>query len=345
MICKNCGTENEEGSIYCKNCQTNLTEEDAVESAQEAAVEQIDAAESAQEDAAEPAQDTQAEPDNEYEDENPEADAEQNEADEAEADGAEESESLSDTDEIGTESEPTHAKTARIVTICVIAAAAIALIIGGIFYFRNRAEKMKEDLYSKDYLPVYGENIGKIADESGYKLKEFLNVCHLPEDMPASVDLYAAQMSMKLKYALNLGDTEDDIKLNAQDLKDRLGIEADIDPEAQLGPFLDTLTLRQYISIAYSQYLAYGMDVESIFSQLNAMYEFGENVTLDTKWKDVRGQYEKKSIEMRKAAENPTDEPTEEEPAEEATPAAEAPAGEATPAPAADAAAAPADGE
>lgn len=296
MICKKCGTENDDNELFCTACQASLKDDEPA-----AQPETDEAAPSSQEEItpdSDQESSTETLQSNECSEDNTDTDLEQS------------YEAIAEPEQGSIKS-----KASMIVVICVIAAALLALIAGGVLYFVNNSktadEKAKEKMYSGDYLPVYGETLGEIADSSGFSLEEFIDFYHLPKDMPASTDMYAAQMAMKVKDALNFGDNEEDIQSNAQSMKEELGLENDIDPNETLGKFLDSLTLRQYLNVAYAQYLAYGMDIDTLFAQFKEVYEFGDDVTLDTIWKDIRKQYEEKSIALREEAENPTEEPTE----------------------------------
>lgn len=168
---------------------------------------------------------------------------------------------------------------------------------------------------------------------SGATVEMFMNTPYaamlegIPEDVEGSTDISIAQGLIPCdKYAQSMGMSFDELK---EGMMTQYGIE--ITPEMTWGQVGDEVALRHY-----------GI-TEETFPEIKEMYGFGDDVTLDTKFKDVKNiivkvdlaeskrmQAEREAAAQEAEAEQETAaEPAETAETEQAAPAEEAPAEEA----------------
>lgn len=196
--------------------------------------------------------------------------------------------------------------TGRVVAIIIAIAAVIVLAA-------LTAQGKFPQIYNKynhmGYVNITGRTIADIAKENDMELSELLEQYGLPADMPGNTQESAAYYNMPVKMVAQM------YGMGFEDLKALLGIEEGITEDTPWGEAEGEVTLEKYI----------GADSLDSFKE---EYGFGDEITGETKWKEVRNTVDnasKKKYEEQKAEEAaeepeeevPAEEPVEEEPAEE----------------------------
>lgn len=157
------------------------------------------------------------------------------------------------------------------------------------------------------YANVSGMTLGQFCEEKDYDLEEFKESYGLPDDMPADTYFDAAQNMMPvgtvaamnytdfatLKKNLNIPDTIDyypkpeGVTENIKSLfSSEKVIKVKVTEEMPLGIIYDEMTLEAL----------FGADK---FETLKTEYKFGDEITPQTKYKDVRQKMEEIDIENR----------------------------------------------
>lgn len=158
------------------------------------------------------------------------------------------------------------------------------------------------------YINVSGNTIKDIADMQGIELSDFLAAYNLPSDMPATTDESAAYYMIPtgvmaemygmdfntFKTILEIPDTVKSVSLRHKlidMISDKFNIETEINENTPWGITEGEMTLGAYVG-----------DEDAIKS-FKEEYGFGDEITADTQWKEVRNTIDKANLEARKEAE------------------------------------------
>lgn len=315
-----------------KNLDNEFEEEKAVEETVEEAVEETaEEAEVAAEEAEVAAEEAEvAAEEAEVAAEEAEVAAEEAEADAEEAEEAAEGEEapeeeLSEVDKAvaqamaerdAQEAQKKADKLKKTKMIAIIAAAVIVVggVIGSGFVSRSASGGIRFNTYSgwlpksinkynRGYVNVTDTTIGELADSMGIEVSDFLEEFELPADMPGSTYEMAAIYNLPTKVYCQMYYSD------FETIKDLIGIpdktedgEA-ITEDTPWGVALDEVPVGKYISDSGD-----GAELEKFKEQ----HGFGDEVTLETKWKEVRDTVDKASRKARrdsaKAASTPAEE-------------------------------------
>lgn len=257
---------------------TEETAEETVDTAEEIAEEEAEALEALEEETAENAVET-AEEETTAENEEETAETELSAEEGALADGeaGEETAEFSAFDEA-----PKSNKTAAIV---IGAAAAVIIAAVLIFLYAAGYFGIWFNKYNRGYIDTTGRTIEEVAEQSGMKLDEFLETYSLPKNMPKNTYESAAFYTMPVsKVAEVYGITFEDMKeqLQLADTVTENDKWGDVEGEVSLGVYLGS---------------------EDYVEEFKEYYGLGEEVTADTKWKEIRVTVDTKQKEAREESE------------------------------------------
>ena len=188
-------------------------------------------------------------------------------------------------------------KAPLIVSIIVVIAiiAAVALFIFGDFGTKNYNDLV--------YANISGQTLSDLLEMQGVELTEFLEKYSLPEDMTEDTYIEAAEYCIPLgvyatmtgldyatvKELLQIPDqtTPNEPKNIKEKIKSLLGLNKTvvIDENTPWGVALDEVTLGAYVG-------------EEYFDQFKEMYGLGDDITVDTKYKQVRQTVEEAQAKM-----------------------------------------------
>ncbi|MDD6483133.1 MAG: hypothetical protein PUF72_00960 [Clostridiales bacterium] len=293
-----------------KNFNNEENEETASQTEQEETVEVTAEAveDDVVEETAETVEDEAVEENQESSDENNEGAGEE---EQAEADEAADVAAVFDhSDAVSAEEE--KKPNGKIIGIIAAAVVVVAIALVLIFFGKNLFNKYNR----MGYIDTTGRTIGEVADANGYELQDFLAEFELPSDMPENTyESVAYYMIPARKVAQMYG-------MDFAGLKEMLKWDDSITEETPWGEAEGETTLGAYV----------GEDnVESFKEQ----YGMGEEVTAETKWKEIRNIVDQQARDERlesekaqKEAENATEAPAEGEAEGEGAEATEAPAPE-----------------
>lgn len=185
----------------------------------------------------------------------------------------------------------------------IVAVVVVIIVILAVLFGKNLFNKYNR----MGYIDVSGKTIAEIADESGYELADFLAEFELPADMPGNTSESAAYYNIPVRKIAEM------YGMDFAQMKEMFGFDESITEDTTWGVAEGEITVANYVG-------------EENIDQFKQQYEFGDEVTGETKWKEIRNVLDQKSRDERIAAEKA---------AAEAEKATEAPAdGEATEAPA-----------
>lgn len=210
-------------------------------------------------------------------------------------------------------------KTGMIVGVVI---AAVVIVIAGILIYMFSGNLFNK--YNRmGYIDTSGRTIEQIADETGYELADFLATYNLPSDMPGNTYESVAY------YNIPCSKIAEMYGMDFAMLKETLKFGDDITEETPWGVAEGETTVGAYIG-------------DENLETFKEEYGLGEEVTAETKWKEVRNIVDQKAKDDRIAAEKAAKEAEKatEAPAEETEATAEA---EATEAPAEETAETPAE--
>lgn len=149
------------------------------------------------------------------------------------------------------------------------------------------------------YVDISGQTVGDLAEEQGVTLEEFLDMYSLPKDMPADTTEAAAY------YNIPVGRIAEMYGMDFETLKTALNLGAEVVAETPWGIAEGEVTLSDYVG-------AENVDA------FKAQYALGEDITAETKWKEIRNIVDMVQKEAREAAEKEAEQaPVEEAPAED----------------------------
>ena len=147
---------------------------------------------------------------------------------------------------------------------------------------KKSGKKASAKKYNKDYINVTGKTIGDIAKEQGMDFDEFLATNGYPADMHEDTYETAAY------YSRNVERVAQDAGATLEELQMIFGLDK-IDPDATWGEVYDTIKLRNIV----------GEDGLDAFKK---QFDLGDDVTLDTKWGEIRNIVDKHEKESRENA-------------------------------------------
>lgn len=170
---------------------------------------------------------------------------------------------------------------------------------------------MPKNPYNKlGYVDISGKTVQDLADQMGVSLADFLAQYELPADMPADTTESAAYYSIPVKIMAQM------FGMDFATMKETLHFPETVTEETTWGEAEGLVLLKDYVG-------------EENLDAFKEQYGFGDEVTLETQWKDVRTavdtaqkeariEQEKAAAEAEKlAAESADGAETEEAPAEE----------------------------
>ena len=171
------------------------------------------------------------------------------------------------------------------VCVAVIVIAAAVVTQGDKYYGMFTSNK-----YNRGFINVSGMTIKDLLN--GSDKAEFLKEYGMPEDMPENTYIEAVQYRMPLsKMAEMYG-------MDVEQLKTELNLDPSVTGETQIGEIEDNMTLEDRVGAEQ-------------FEQFKTYYDLGDEVTLQTKWKDVKNTVnkadKKKNDEKKKGADAQTD--------------------------------------
>ena len=202
---------------------------------------------------------------------------EQSENESSDEDGEDEAEEQGEEEE---EVEPEPKKPMSKASVAVITAiiTAVVAIFGTLVAVGNFPQIYNK--YNK-CANVTGRTVADIATENNVTPMKLLRQYGLPLDMPENTDEASAS------YYLTIGDVAKINKLSVDWIKGQLALGEEVTDDAIWGIIEDDLTLEQYIG-------------KDDFEDFKKEYNLGSSVTLETKFKSVRG----KVYKAMKAAQN-----------------------------------------
>ena len=163
-----------------------------------------------------------------------------------------------------------------VIAVVVVAAAIILAVVFGKNLF-NKYNRM-------GYVDVSGRTIAQIADESGYELADFLAQYDLPADMPGSTFESAAY------YNIPCSKIAEMYGMDFATLKEMLKLGDDITEDTTWGVAEGETTVGSYVG-------------EDNLDEFKKQYGFGDEVTAETKMKEIRNAMDQQSRDARIASE------------------------------------------
>lgn len=136
--------------------------------------------------------------------------------------------------------------------------------------------------YNKGHIDVTGRTVGEVADALGMEYEDFLAQYGLPEDMPKTTFESAAS------YAIPLSKYLEGNGMQFSEMAEYLGWDDSVTEDMTLGEALDKTKLSFYVG-------------EENLASFKEEYGFGDEVTGDTLWGEVRP-----TVELKQKEENET---------------------------------------
>ena len=175
------------------------------------------------------------------------------------------------------EESPKGSKIGAIIAI-VVAVVIVALAVVTSMMSFNKYNKL-------GYVDISGKTVQDIADAQGITLAEFLEAYSLPEDMPGDTTEANAYYSIPTGVIAEMND------LDFATLKSMLKFQDDVTEDTPQGIAEGGILLADYIG---------GADKVDAFKQ---QYGFGDEVTAETPWGELRNTVDTIELEKRKAEE------------------------------------------
>ena len=194
----------------------------------------------------------------------------------------EDSENIEDT-EVSPIEEPVSKSSGKVLAIVGAAVALVVVVAACLWYFGII------NPYEKGYVDVSGKNIAQAADESGYTLSEYKKMNGLPFMMSKYTNENAASNNVKLKAIIERSGNSLD------EFKEQYGWDDSITENTTVGDALGATKL----SVLLGADSADEETAKQILEQFKGYYEFDENVTLDTLYRDVRNKMDEKTRQAR----------------------------------------------
>ena len=187
------------------------------------------------------------------------------------------------------------------------AVAAVIVLVVALWYFGVI------NPYEIGYVDVFGITLEEAADKSGYTVNEFKKKYSLPWLMPKSTNTNAVDNYIPVSYFIDLNNKEIETKsklynveippMTIESFREEMGLSEKITEKSPIGKVRNEVTLRVRLGLK-------DVDEETAkqeFDKYKKEYGLGKEVTLDTLYKEVRVEVDKKTrekrIEQEKAAE------------------------------------------
>lgn len=170
----------------------------------------------------------------------------------------------------------------NIITAVIAAAVVIILAAAAIMYSMDVFETNK---YNKmGYINISGRTIDDLAESAGVSLEEFKERNGLPEDMTGDTDESAAFYNMPAENVAQM------YNMDFNTLKEFLQLPDTVNEKTPWGEAEGEALLKNYIG-------------EESIDSFKEEYGFGDDITGDTKWKEVRNKVDQAMLEERKKQE------------------------------------------
>lgn len=192
------------------------------------------------------------------------------------------SENSIDIADSNTELTAADSKRKNIIAASTAAAVIIVLVVIAVLYNMDVFETNK---YNKmGYVNISGRSLSDIADAAGVTLEELKQRYELPEDMPGDTDEAAAFYNMPARKIAEM------YGMDFAEIKESLQLPDTITETTPWGEAEGEALLKNYVG-------------EDSIDSFKEEYGFGDDVTGDTKWKDIRNTVDKAMLEERKKQE------------------------------------------
>jgi len=161
-------------------------------------------------------------------------------------------------------SEPASEKKSKagVIVAIVLVVAIVAAACVWFFMPKNKYNKM-------GYVDISGKTVQDLADQMGIGVAEFLEQYQLPSDMPADTTESAAYYNIPVKVMAQM------FGMDYATMKETLHFPETVTEDTTWGEAEGEVLLKDYV----------GEDNLDAFKE---QYGFGDEVTLETKWKEVR---------------------------------------------------------
>lgn len=166
---------------------------------------------------------------------------------------------------------------AAVVAVLVVA----AIVVAGVLIVKS------SNKYNKlGYINISGRTLDQVAQDANMTVDEFKAEYDLPEDMKGSTTESAAY------YMIPAGTMAKMNGIEFSQLKEMLGLtdNAEITEDTPWGEAEGEALLKDYVG-------------EANVDSFKEYYELGDEITADTKWKDIRNIVDQKALDERLAQE------------------------------------------
>ena len=167
-------------------------------------------------------------------------------------------------------------KKKNIAPIIAIIVAAVLVVALCVLTAMGKFPQIYNKYNHMGYVNITDRTIADIAEENGIELSELLKQYNLPEDMPGNTKESAAYYMMPVKSIAQM------YGMGLEDIKELLGLSDDVTEDTPWGIAEGEVTIEKYI----------GADN---FDSFKEEYGFGDEITLETKWKEVRNTVDKEA--------------------------------------------------
>ena len=210
-------------------------------------------------------------------------DADDNEEDSEDFDAEPEADTVTDGEpalEYDVDEEPEEIKKGSKIGIIIAVIAAVVVIA-----VAAMTSMMETNKYNKmGYVDISGKTVQDLIDQQGITLEEFLETYGLPSDMPADTIEAAAYYTIPVKNIAQM------YGMDFESLKEKLQFPDTITEDSTWGEAEGEVTLANYIG-------------EDNLEEFKSQYGLGDNVTGETKWKEIRNTVDEKQKAQREEQE------------------------------------------
>lgn len=163
----------------------------------------------------------------------------------------------------------------------IILIAAIIVVVAAIVVLAIKFGPSMFNKYNRlGYVDVSGRTVEQVADEQGMDLDEFLEQFNLPEDMPGNTTESAAYNCIPVSTMVTMYGMEFDT------MKEFLQFPDTVTEDTPWGEAIGEVTLGNYVG-------------EDNLAEFKETYGLGDDVTVDTLWKEVRQTVDETSRQQR----------------------------------------------
>lgn len=214
--------------------------------------------------------------------ENSETELPENTDDNTDEASAGDAENISSIADIYDKPDAADSKRKNIIAASAAGAVIVVLVIIAVLYNMDVFETNK---YNKmGYINISGKSLSDLADAAGIELDEFKAQYELPEDMTGDTDEAAAFYNMPARKIAEMYGMDFDL------IKESLQLPDTVNENTPWGEAEGEALLKNYVG-------------EESIDAFKEEYGFGDEITGDTKWKDVRNTVDKAMLEDRKKQE------------------------------------------